>query len=109
MAVERVREGARRATSSLAMAFTAARSIAGSRRREDVATDFSRSRPAPRPDSRTLTARQERQVLHWVHRKNPRQCGFGFGLWTRQIVRELMVQRFGARLSLASIGSLLAC
>jgi transposase len=29
-------------------------------------------------------------------------------LWTRQIVRELIVQRFVARLSLASIGALLA-
>lgn len=34
--------------------------------------------------------------------------GFDFGLWTRQIVRALIVQRFGVRLSLASIGALLA-
>jgi hypothetical protein len=31
-----------------------------------------------------------------------------YGLWPRQIVRELMAQRFGARLSLGSIGALLA-
>lgn len=65
------------------------------------------ARPATgRP--RTLTARQERQVFHWINGKNPRQYGFDFGLWTRQIVRELIAQRFGVRLSLASIGAVLA-
>jgi hypothetical protein len=34
--------------------------------------------------------------------------GFDFGLWTRQIVQELLLSRFGVRLSLASIGGLLA-
>jgi transposase len=57
---------------------------------------------------RALTAAQERQVFGWVNGKNPRQYGFDFGLWTRQIVRELVEQKFGVRLSLASIGTLLA-
>lgn len=57
---------------------------------------------------RTLTATQERQVFGWVNGKNPRQYGFDFGLWTRQIVRELVAQTFGVDLSLASIGALLA-
>jgi len=57
---------------------------------------------------RTLTAAQERQVFAWVNGKNPQQYGFDFGLWTRQIVRELVVQKFGVGLSLASIGALLA-
>jgi transposase len=47
-------------------------------------------------------------VFRWINGKNPRQYGFDFGLWTRQIVRELITQRFGVRLSLASIGALLA-
>jgi transposase len=65
------------------------------------------ARPATgRP--RTLTARQDRQVFRWINGKNPRPYGFEFGLWTRQILRELMAQRFGVRLSLASIGALLA-
>ena len=55
-----------------------------------------------------MTARQERQVFRWINGKNPRQYGFDFGLWTRQIVRELITQRFGVRLSLASIGAVLA-
>ena len=58
---------------------------------------------------RTLTTEQERQVFRWVNGKNPMQYGFDFfGLWTRQIVRDLVEQRFSVRLSLASIGALLA-
>jgi transposase len=57
---------------------------------------------------RSLTRAQERQVFRWVNGKNPHQYGFDFGLWTRQIVRELVSQRFGVKLSLASIGALLA-
>lgn len=59
------------------------------------------ARPATgRP--RTLTAAQERQVFRWINGKNPMPYGFDFGLWTRQIVRELIARRFGVRLSLAS-------
>ena len=65
------------------------------------------ARPATgRP--RTLTAAQERQVFRWVNGKTPMQYGFDFGLWTRQIVRELVSQRFKVRLSLASIGTIRA-
>lgn len=38
---------------------------------------------------RSLTPVQERQVLRWVDGKNPRQYGFDFGQWVRQIQREL--------------------
>lgn len=57
---------------------------------------------------RTLTPEQERKVFVWVNGKNPRQYGFDFGLWTRQIVQELIAQKFGVDLSLASISALLA-
>jgi len=57
---------------------------------------------------RSLTPTQERKVFRWVNGKNPRQYGFDFGLWTRQIVRELIAQRFEVTLSLASVGALLA-
>lgn len=57
---------------------------------------------------RTLSPAQERQVFRWINGKNPMQYGFDFGLWTRQIVRELVEMKFGAVLSLASIGALLA-
>ncbi len=41
---------------------------------------------------RTLTVRQERRVFRWINGNNPMQYGLDFGLWTRQIVRDL-VQR----------------
>lgn len=55
-----------------------------------------------------LSAAQERQVFRWINGKNPMQYGFDFGLWTREIVRALMGQRFGVTLSLSSVGVLLA-
>ena len=57
---------------------------------------------------RKLTIAQERQVFRWVNGKRPDQYGFDFGLWTRQIVQELLLTRFDVRLSPASIGALLA-
>jgi transposase len=57
---------------------------------------------------RTPSAAQERQVFRWVNGRSPAQYGFDFGLWTRQIVQELLWSRFGVRLSRASIGALLA-
>lgn len=57
---------------------------------------------------RKLDAAQERQVFRWINGKNPRQYGFDFGLWTRQVVRDLVAQKFGVSLSLASVGALLA-
>jgi len=57
---------------------------------------------------RKLTSAQERQVFRWINGKNPMQYGFDFGLWTRQIVRELVEVKFGVTLSLASVGALLA-
>ena len=57
---------------------------------------------------RKLSLTQERQVFRWVNGKNPQQYGFDFGLWTRQIVQSLVLERFGTGLSLASIGTMLA-
>lgn len=57
---------------------------------------------------RKLTLAQERHVFRWINGKNPMQYGFDFGLWTRQIACELIEQRFAVKLSLASVGALLA-
>ena len=104
MAVERVREGARPSEVIASYGFhrcTIYRWLTAARGRGHGLHALA-ARPATgRP--RTLTARQERQVFRWINGKNPRQYGFEFGLWTRQIVRELMAQRFGVRLSLASM------
>jgi len=57
---------------------------------------------------RKLTAAQEQRVLRWINGKNPMQYGFDFGLWTRNLVRELVQREFDVTLSLASIGTMLA-
>ncbi len=64
------------------------------------------SKGAGRP--RKLARVQEQQVLRWINGKNPMQYGFDFGLWTRNLVRELVQREFGVTLSLASIGAMLA-
>src|SRR6266700_5662996 len=55
-----------------------------------------------------LTAAQGRRVFRWINGKDPRQYGFDFGLWTRQVVGQLIEDKFGVGLSLASVGALLA-
>lgn len=55
-----------------------------------------------------LTGKQARQVFRWINGRDPRQYGFDFGLWTRQVVSELIADKFGIELSLASVGKLLA-
>jgi transposase len=109
MAVARVREGERPSTVIASYGFhrcTIYRWLKAARGRGQGLKALA-ARPATgRP--RTLTAAQERQVFRWINGKDPRQYGFDFGLWTRQIVRELIARRFGVHLSLASIGAMLA-
>lgn len=57
---------------------------------------------------RKLTAKQMEQVRRWINGKDPRQHGFDFGLWTRNIVAQLIEERVGVRLSIISTGRLLA-
>lgn len=57
---------------------------------------------------RSLTAAQESRVFRWINGKDPRQYGFDFGLWTRRVVGQLIEDKFGIGLSLASVGGLLA-
>jgi transposase len=55
-----------------------------------------------------LSDKQKRAVRKWICGKDPRQHGFDFGLWTRSIVRQMIRDKFGIRLSLATVGSVLA-
>ena len=57
---------------------------------------------------RTLTSAQERQVFRWVNGRDPRQYGLDFGLWTRMIVSELIDKKFGVRLGVTAVGTMLA-
>jgi transposase len=65
----------------------------------------SRTSKGPRP---RLSDRQKQQVRRWIVGKDPRQYGLDFGLWTRQIVRGLILEKFGAKVGLTCVGKLLA-
>lgn len=55
--------------------------------------------------------RLDGKQLHWLYKaittKSPVQHKFEFALWTRAMVRELIRERFGVRLSDVSVGRLL--
>lgn len=55
-----------------------------------------------------LTAAQQAKVREWVVGKDPRQYGLDFGLWTRNLVGRLILERFGVALGATSVGALLA-
>jgi transposase len=54
-----------------------------------------------------LTGKQLDQLYHIVTTKNPMQLKFFYALWTRSMVREVIRDRFGVRLSDVSVGRLL--
>lgn len=65
---------------------------------------------APKPRTgrnRKLSSAEEQEVKRWVVGGDPRQHGFDFGLWTRQIVSDLIQERFGIEMGLTSVGDLL--
>jgi transposase len=66
-----------------------------------------RARKHPGPQGK-LTPAQKLKVRQWINGKDPRQYGFDFGLWTRQIVAALIAQRFGVKLGVTAVGRLLA-
>lgn len=109
MAVRRVREG-ERATDVMASYGFARTSIykwlPKIKGRGNGLKRLKSTKGTGRP--RALTAAQERRVFRWIKGRDPRQHGFDFGLWTRQIVRELVKREFGVQLGLTAIGMLLA-
>lgn len=55
-----------------------------------------------------LSGSQLRWIYKTVTSKNPLQLKFPFALWTRGMIRTLIYRRFGVKLSLSSVGRLLA-
>ena len=107
LAVRRVKEGER--PSSVIQSYGLCRTTIYKwlrvARRGGEAALKARKHPGRRP---TLTARQKLQVRGWINGKDPRQYGFDFGLWTRQIVAALIEQKFGVRIGVTAVGRLLA-
>ena len=54
-----------------------------------------------------LSPLEDQEVKRWVVGGDPRQHGFDFGLWTRQIVADLIKEKFGIDMSLSGVGKLL--
>lgn len=54
-----------------------------------------------------LTDSQKLRVRTWIAGKDPRQWGFDFGLWTRKIVQQMILDHFAVSLTLPSVGHLL--
>ena len=54
-----------------------------------------------------MTGRQLKWVYKTVTSKNPLQLRFEFALWTRSMIRELIREKFGVRLSEVSVGRML--
>jgi len=54
-----------------------------------------------------LSPRQVAQLRRWIVDKDPRQLRFEFALWTRDIVRSLVKDRFGVEFSRQGVSNLL--
>lgn len=57
---------------------------------------------------RKINANQMKWIYDTVTLKSPLQLKFKFALWTRAMIRTLIAEKFGLKLSLASVGRLLA-
>ena len=57
-----------------------------------------------RPAWRELNDKQEKRIIRLITEKNPDQLKLRFGLWTREMVGELMCREFGISRSVWQIG-----
>ena len=107
MAVRRVREG--ESPSSVMKSYGLCRtSIYRWLRDAKAGGEASlKSHKHPGPAAK-LTDKQKQQVRKWICGKDPRQYGFDFGLWTRGIVVSLIERKFRKKLSVTTVGRLLA-
>ena len=62
-----------------------------------------RARPVP-GRARKLSDEQLSELAALIAESDPRDHGFAVALWTREVVRQLIVARFGVQLTVASVG-----
>jgi transposase len=77
------------------------------RRYDKEGLDALKASKAKGPASK-LSDKQKQKVRGWMIGKDPRQYGFDFGLWTRKIVAEMIMDKFGIEMQLTAVGRLLA-
>lgn len=65
-------------------------------------------RRKPQGGSPKLTEKQQQKVREMIVGKDPRQYGFDFGLWTRQLVADLIEKTFKVKMGVTAVGALLA-
>jgi transposase len=107
LAVRRVKEGERPSSviASYGLCRTTIYKWLRAEKRGGAKALKARRHPGPTP---ALSPQQRLQVRRWISGKDPRQHGFDFGLWTRQIVAALIEEKFGVRLGVTAVGRLLA-
>jgi len=107
MAVERVRQGERPSSviASYGLGRTTIYPWLRAAKRGGPKALAARKHPGRAP---ALSPTQRLQVRRWINGKDPRQYGFDFGLWTRQIVAALIWKKFKVRLGVTAVGRLLA-
>jgi transposase len=66
---------------------------------------LSAHRSSGRPSK--LTPQQQLQVRAWIDGRDPRQYGYESGLWTRNILVDMVRTRFGVTVDVTTIGRLL--
>jgi len=106
MAVQRVKEGEKPSVVIRSFGFgrTSIYRWLNTERKNGAQGLAARRHPGRKP---ALSPRQKLKVRSWICGKDPRQYGFDFGLWTRQIVSALIQEKFGITLGLTAVGRLL--
>ncbi|MFI7134398.1 IS630 family transposase [Nonomuraea sp. NPDC050153] len=75
--------------------------------REEGGPDALTVKMPPGPKA-ALNDQQLAQLRGWIVGRDPRQLQFDFGLWTREMVAELIKRKFGVEFTLQWVGKLLA-
>ena len=105
-AVRRVEAGESPETVIRALGFTRPRIYEWIALYREGGEDALRAKPAPgRPPK--LDGRQLQWLCRTIADKNPLQFKFEYALWTREMVRELIREKWGVKLSGVSVGRLL--